>query len=337
MAPYSAPVMRPRTVAPIVLVLLALAAALPGPAPAASPTAPLTAVVNDDGSRSLSWDLRGTSDSINILPHLRCAADPTSSGVFAGSSVPCLWLVDHKAPLSSGPAGCPPTGQEYASWRCDMRLYRDVVVDAAAAGESSLINFNTKANGGSGICAWIPVALRLGGGTGTILAADGCRERIVCAAGYSGTVNADTLDVVTGCKKVSRTSTNGAVGTGATGSSSDSGSSSVDLSKCAGAGSGKKGDSPLYSVLVKPRGARGMDVRISMRRAVPITVEVRVKSGGGSKVVRSVPKCATAGTNRIVLADATGGASARRQYRVFVRSANSTYPLRSAYETLPRR
>jgi hypothetical protein len=327
-------VIRRRVVASTLLVLLALAGVLAGPASAAGPTAPLTAVANGDGTQSLHWDLRGSSDSINVLPHLRCAADPTATGVFAGSTVPCLWLVDHKAPSLAGPAGCPGTGEAYASWRCDMRLYRDATIDAAATGESSLINFNTKANGGSGICAWIPVALRLGGGKGTILAADGCRERISCATGYSGTVNADTLDVVQGCRTVSRTATNGPV---AGGGDASSGSTSVDLSKCAGASSGKKGSSPLYSVMVKTRGSRGMDIRVTMRRAVPITVEVRVKASGGSKVVRSVARCAKAGSNRVVVPDATGGAKARRQYQVIVRSANSTYPLRSAYETLPRR
>jgi hypothetical protein len=330
--------MRPRSLAALLLVLLTALSASAGGASAAAPTAPLTAVPNPDGSQTLHWDLRGSSDSINVLPHLRCAADPSASGVFAGSAVPCLWLVDHKAPLSDGPAGCPATGQAYASWRCDMRLYRDVVIDAAASGESSLINFNTKPNGGSGICAWIPVALRLGGGEGTILAADGCRERIVCAAGYSGTVNADSLDVVSGCRTVSRTATSGPVSdSGASSGSTTDGTSAVDLSKCTGASSGRKGDSPLYSVLVKPRGARGMDVRVQLRRAVPITVEVRVKSSSGSRLVRSVARCAKAGANRVAFSDATGGVKARRQYRVFVRSANSSYPLRSAYETLPRR
>lgn len=339
--PYRAGVMRPRALALVTALLCVLAGAVASPASAAAPTAPLTAVQNADGTRSLRWELRGSSNSINILPHLRCGADATSSGVFAGSSIPCIWLVDHKAPFTDGPEGCPSTGQSYASWRCDMRLYRDITVDGADAGEESLIMFNTKPAGGSGICAWIPLALRLSSGKGTVQAADGCRERIVCEPGYLGKVNADTLDIVTGCRSTTKKATSGPVGTGATDTGSGSGGSGsssggVDLKSCTGANSGKKGNSPLYSVEVKKKGRRGMYVRVSMRRAVPITVEVRVKQRNGSKIVRWIPRCAKRGTNWITLNDATGGQSSRRQYRVIVKSTNSTYPLRSAYETLPR-
>jgi hypothetical protein len=327
--------MRRLLIALLSLVLLGLGGVLAGPASASAPTAPLTAVANADGTQSLHWELRGTSDSINILPHLRCGADPTASGVFAGSSIPCIWLVDHKARFVEGPPACPSTGQDYASWRCDMRRYRDITVDAAQAGESSLIMFNTKPDGGSGLCAWIPLALRMAGGQGTVQAADGCQERIVCAAGYGGKINADSLDVVSGCKNVSRSGASAPVGTGSTNASGSG--SGLDLSKCTGANSGKKGDSPLYSVLVKPRGSRGMKVYVSMRRAVPIVVEVRVRSSGGSKVVRSTSRCAFKGTNTITLTDATGGARSKRRYKVIVRSPNSTYPLVSSYETLPRR
>lgn len=336
--------MRPRALALITFLFCVLAGVASSTASAAAPTAPLSAVQNADGTRSLHWELEGSSDSINILPHLRCAPDPTSSGVFAGSSIPCIWLVDHKAPFTDGPEGCLSTGQSYASWRCDMRLYRDITVDGAGAGEDSLIMFNTKPDGGSGICAWIPLALRLGSGKGTVQAADGCRERIVCEPGYGGKVNADTLDIVTGCRNTTKKAASGPIGTGAENSDSDSGSGSssgntggVDLQSCAGAGSGKKGDSPLYSVEVKKKGRRGMYVRVYMRRAVPITVEVRMKQRSGTKIVRFAARCAKRGANFITFPNATGGAKSRRQYRVFVRSANSTYPLRSAYETLPRR
>lgn len=335
--------MRPRLLALLALGLLAALGLAAGPASAASPRAPLTAVQNADGTRSLRLELQGTSDSINILPHLRCGVDQTATGVFAGSSIPCIWMVDHKAPFTSGPEGCPSTGQEYASWRCDMRLFRDVTIDAAEAGESSLIMFNTKSAGGSGICAWIPLALRTGSGKGTVQANDGCRERIVCSAGYDGQINADALDVVTGCKNVKRSGSSAPIGTGAGSSSGGSGGdngsnggSGLDLSQCTGAGSGKKGDSPLYSVEVKKRGRRGMRIRVYMRRAVPITVEVRVKTRSGSQVVRSVPRCATRGENWVTVPNATTS-SGRRNYRVYVRSNNSTYPLRSSYEALPRR
>lgn len=341
--PYRARVMRPRALALVTALFCVLAGMATSTASASAPTAPLSAVQNSDGTRSLHWKLQGSSDSINILPHLRCGVDPTSSGVFAGSSIPCIWIVDHKAPFTDGPEGCPSTGQEYASWRCDMRLYRDITVDAAEAGESSLIMFNTKPAGGSGICAWIPLALRLSSGKGTVQAADGCQERIVCEPGYSGKVNADTLDIVSGCRSTTKKAASGPIGTGSESGGSDSGSSGsgspggIDLKSCAGASSGRKGNSPLYSVEVKKKGRRGMYVRVYMRRAVPITVEVRVKKRGGTKIVRWLPRCAKSGANWFTLNDATGGQSSRRQYRVYVRSANSTYPLRSSYETLPRR
>ncbi|WP_026911207.1 hypothetical protein [Patulibacter minatonensis] len=336
--------LRRRVLALLPVALVLLAGAVASPASASSPTAPLTAVQNADGSQSLEWKLQGTSDSINILPHLRCGADPTAGGVFAGSSIPCIWIVDHKAPFSEAPAGCTPTGNDYASWRCDMRLYRDITVDAAESGESSLVMFNTKPDGGSGICAWIPLAVRLHGGTGTIQAADGCRQRIVCDASYDGKVNADALDVVTGCRSTNRTSSVTApVGTGSTAEgsgdsgSSGTGGSGLDLSKCTGAQSGKKGNSPLYSIFIKARGKRGMVVYVAMRRAVPITLEVREKTRTGSRVVRTKLRCARAGTNIITIPNATGGGRSRRNYGVIVRSDNSTYPLRSSYEALPRR
>lgn len=333
--------MRPRLLALLTVALLGAFGLGAAQASAASPRAPLQAVQNGDGTRSLQWSLQGTSDSINILPHLRCGVDPTASGVFAGSSIPCIWIVDHKAPFTEGPEGCRSTGQDYASWRCDMRLFRDITVDAAEAGESSLIMFNTKSAGGSGICAWIPLALRMGSGKGTVQANDGCRERIVCSAGYGGVVNADALDIVTGCRTVRRSGSSAPIGTSAGSSSGGSGGSSgggsgLDLSQCTGANSGKKGDSPLYSVEVKKRGRRGMRIRVYMRRAVPITVEIRVKTRSGSQVVRSIDRCAGRGENWVTVANATTS-SGRRNYRVYVRSNNSTYPLRSSYEALPRR
>lgn len=340
--------MRPRALAILTVALLALVGLAPGTASAFAPIAPLTAVANDDGSQSLHWQLEGTSDSINILPHLRCGPDPTATGAFAGSPIPCIWLVDHKAPLVAAPAGCPETGQDYASWRCDMRLYRDITVDAAQAGESSLIMFNTKPAGGSGICSWIPLALRLGSGKGAVQAADGCPERIVCAKGYGGKIVADKLDVVIGCPSTSVSNISGPVtdgdpaggGSGSDGTTTDPTTgkpSRLDLAKCTGASSGKKGNSPLYSVLVKPKGSRGMTVYVSMRRAVPVTVEVRMRTKSGSRVVRWTPRCAFKGTNVFRFPNATGGARSKRRYKVIVRSTNSTYPLISSYETLPRR
>lgn len=337
---YRSGAMRPRLLALLTVAFACGLGVIVGSASAASPRAPLTDVQNADGTRSLHWELQGSSDSINILPHLRCGVDGSATGVFAGSSIPCIWLVDHKAPFVPGPEGCPSTGQQYASWRCDMRLFRDITVDAAESGESSLIMFNTKSAGGSGVCAWIPLALRMGSGKGTVQANDGCRERIICSDGYGGVINADALDVVTGCPNVKRSGTSAPAGTGAGsssgGSGGGSGGSGLDLSRCAGAGSGKKGDSPLYSVEVKKRGKRGMRIRVYMRRAVPVTVEVRVRTRSGSRVVRSIPRCAARGENWVTVPNATSSGS-RRNYRVYVRSNNSTYPLRSSYEALPRR
>jgi hypothetical protein len=319
----------------LLLVAFAVGIGLPGSAAASSPSAPLVAQPNADGTQTLHWTLRGSSDAINVLPHLRCAADPLAAAPFAGSKVPCVWLVDHKAPLIAGPAGCPATGQAYASWRCDMRLFRDLVIDAAPAGERSLVMFNTKAKGGSGICAWLPVAVRLGGGTGSVDAADGCPERISCPAAYAGTVRADqTFDVVTGCRKVTRVAAPAATAGTAQGTSTKTGVS--DLSTCKGSGDGRDGESPLSDVRTAKRGRRGMDVRITLRRAAPVTVAVRRRAAGGTQLVRSIGVCAKAGSNRVTVADATGGVAARRRYRVVVTSPLSTYPLVSSYETLPR-
>jgi hypothetical protein len=319
----------------VVAVLLAslVASVLPaGPAAATAPTAPLVAQPNADGTSSLHWTLTGSSDSINVLPHLRCAADPTATGPFAGARVPCVWLVDHKAPLLAGPASCPSTGHAYASWRCDMRRFRDLVIDAAATGERSIVQFNPKARGGSGVCAWLPVAVRLGGGTGALDAADGCPERVTCAVGYAGTVRADKgFDVVTGCRRLTRVDADGSWGTGPgtrTGVS--------DLQTCAGAGDAKGGESPLWSIRTIKRGRRGMRVEVTMRRAAPMTVQIRRRASRGTTLVRSVGVCAKAGVNRVTVTDATGGERSQRRYRVVVASPVSTYPLVSSYETLPR-
>jgi hypothetical protein len=80
-----------------------------------------------------------------------------------------------------------------------------------------------------------------------------------------------------------------------------------------------------------------MTIYVAMRRAVPIRVLVRMKSRGGSGVVREIRRCAHRGTNLVTVPDATGGARARHNYGVVVRSPNSTYPLRSSWEVLPRR
>lgn len=328
-----------RRAAVALLAAVAAVLSLAGPAAASAPTAPLVAVANADGTSTLHWTLAGSSDSVNVLPHLRCAADPTASGPFAGARVPCVWLVDHKAPPGAAPAGCPSTGNVYASWRCDMRRFRDLVVDAAAKGERSVIQFNTKAKGGSGVCAWIPVAVRLGGGTGALEAADGCPERISCAAGYAGTVRADTgFDVVVGCRKLTRVGAGGAAksSTGSGSGSSGTKAGVADLSTCAGFGEGKGGESPLWDVRTTKRGRRGMVIRVGMRRAAPITVEVRRKASSGTTLVRAINVCAKAGSNRVVVADATGGVTSRRNYRVVVSSPVSKYPLVSSFETLPR-
>jgi hypothetical protein len=322
------------------LLVLAGAVGAAGPATAAGspPSAPLVAEPNADGTSTLHWTLAGSSDSVNVLPHLRCAADPAATGPFAGAKVPCVWLVDHKAPALAAPAGCPATPTPYASWRCDMRRFRELVIDAAAKGERSVIQFNTKAKGGSGVCAWIPVAVRLGGGTGALEAADGCPERVSCAAGYAGTVRADKpFDVVVGCRKVTYVGA-GRSSSSAGGSGSGAGTTTgvADLSTCAGFGEGKGGESPLWDVRTTKRGRRGMNVRVTMRRAAPITVEVRRKSSRGTTLVRAINVCAKAGTNRVAVADATGGVRSRRNYRVVIASPVSKYPLVSSYETLPR-
>jgi hypothetical protein len=317
------------------VVALATGLVLAGPAAASAPAAPLEAVPNADGSRSLHWTLAGSSDSVNVLPHLRCAVDPAASGPFAGSRVPCVWLVDHRAPAAAAPEGCPATANPYASWRCDMRRFRDLVIDAAATGERSVIQFNTKAKGGSGVCAWIPVAVRLGGGTGTLEAGDGCPERISCAAGFAGTVRADaTLDVVAGCRRVTRVGAGAPTGT--TPGSSPTTTGVADLTTCPGYGEGQGGESPLWDVRTTKRGRRGMYVRVTMRRAVPITVQIRRRTARGTALVRAVNVCAKAGPNRLTVKDATGGVRGRRRYRVVVTSPVSKYPLVSSYETLPR-
>lgn len=327
-----------RRVIAVLLAAFAGALAFAGPAGATAPTAPLVAEPHPDGTSTLHWTLAGSSDSVNVLPHLRCAADPAAVAPFAGARVPCVWLVDHKAPALAAPAGCPSTGNAYASWRCDMRRFRDLVIDAAAKGERSVIQFNTKAKGGSGVCAWIPVAVRLGGGTGALDAADGCPERISCAAGYAGTVRADKgFDVIVGCRKVAMVGAGASSGSAA-GSGSGSGTKTgvADLSTCAGFGEGKGGESPLWDVRTTKRGRRGMNVRVTMRRAAPITVEVRRKAASGTTLVRTINVCAKAGPNRVVVSDATGGVRSRRNYRVVIASPVSKYPLVSSYETLPR-
>ncbi len=318
----------------LVAVVVLGGGALAASAPAAAPTAPLVAVPHADGSQSLQWTLRGSSDQVNVLPHLRCAADPTAAGLFAGARLPCIWLVDHLAPAEAGPLGCPTTGNDYASWRCDMRLYRDLTIEAAYPGQRSLVQFNPKANGGSGVCAWIPIALRVNGGEGQIEAADGCPQRISCAAGSKGQVTADAFDTVSGCPKVVRSTTGGGSGSS---SGSGSGSSGVDPATCAGAGAKPMRTSPLYDVRSTARGRRGMNIQVRLRRAVPFTVEIRRVIRGGSVVVRSVTRCGRADVNRITIPDATAGRRAAANYRIVVRSPRSSYPLRSSTERLPRR
>ncbi|MGX6447122.1 hypothetical protein ACVU7I_03480 [Patulibacter sp. S7RM1-6] len=311
----------------LLLALLVGLAAAPASAGASAPSAPLT--VDPDGA--LHWTLDGSSDSINVLPHLRCAADPTAAGAFAGAKVPCVWLVDHRAPLAAAPDGCVGTGNDYASWRCDMRRFPGLVIDAAQPGQRSLVMFNTKANGGSGVCAWIPVVVRLHGGTGVLQADDGCPERITCERAYAGTVRADALDTVSGdCRRVTRTKA-------AAGGASSSGSGGdVDLSTCDGAGGSKQGMSPLYDVRTSKRGRRGMRIRVTMRRAAPVRVQIRRKASYGTKLVREIPVCAKRGVNVVSVADATGGRKGRASYRVVVRSSASAYPLVSSDEKLPR-
>lgn len=354
-----------------------------------SPTALLTAIESDGGKPTLDWSLQGSSDEINVLPNLRCELGPEGSWPQFPASDPCLWLVDHKAPLPGiTPPGClasrePGVGgpAPYASWRCDARAFRDVVIHAAqSTGDRSYVMFNTTANGGSGVCSTIPITVLLGNGYGELQADDGCPQTIRCNGAYAGTVRSDATDTVTGCGTGSGGSGSGGsgpggsggAGTGSGGSGSGgsgsggsgspgaggtastlppapgSGSSTKKQSSrtsrrtgssCPGASSGTKGASPLYSVLVKPRGKRGMKIYVHMRRAVPITVDVRMRRGRGRtpKIVRWVSRCAKKGTNLITLRNATGGAKNRRNYKVYVKSPNSSYPLRSSWEALPRR
>lgn len=299
------------------------------PAGAAQPTAPLTASAFPDGSRALTWTLEGSSDSINVLPHLRCAIDPEVNGLFPGAKVPCLWLVDHKAPAGPAPDGCPSTGDPYASWRCDMRAFRFVLINAAYAGQRSLIQFNTKAKGGSGICAWIPVAVRINGGQGTVLAADGCPQRIICLPGSTGKITVDPFDTVSGCPSVAKDGSTD-------GSSTTSTGSTVDLKTCAGAGAKPYKVSPLYDVRTTKHGRRGMRIRVTLRRAVPFTVQIRRTTSFGSMVVREIARCGKVGANDLTVPDVTNGRKAGAGYRLVVRSPRSSYPLRSSEERLPR-
>jgi len=318
---------------------------------ASPPTAVLAAAAQPDGSQVLVWSLTGSSDQVNVLPHLRCANDPSANPLFSSTKIPCIWLVDHEAPKNvAAPLTCVTQPEAYASERCDMRRYSGVVIDAAQkAGDRTVMMFNTKPDGGSGICAWIPIAVRLGDGTGEVRAQDGCIQRIDCAAGYSGTVYADAADDVRKCKQVKRSAATAANGSGASdgndaagGTGSPSGGSdarpgrNVEAATCPGAKSSKRGQSPLYSVYNKPRGRRGMVVVIQMRRAVPITVEVRMRTSSGTKAVRWISRCARKGKNVYTFPNATGGSAKRQAYRVIVRSPNSKYPLISSYETLPR-
>lgn len=360
------------------------AAASGDSAPQLPPTAPLTATANPGALPTLEWSLRGSSDQINVLPNLQCDLGPDRPGSYLDAGDPCLWVVDHLAPLPGGtPAGCaaarePGVGgpASYASWRCDMRQFRDVVIRAAQnANDRSFVMFNTQATGGSGRCATIPITVLLGSGTGELQAADGCAQTIRCETVYRGVVKADPLDTVTGCTTPPPGSPPGSGGSGsgggggtgaggggggrgegglgggggssvppAPGGGTKTGSGSGTKTKpertgraCPGASSGRKGNSPLYSVYIKAQGKRGMKIYVHMRRAVPITVDVRMRRSGGAKVVRWVSRCAKKGNNVITLPNATGGAQSRRNYRVIVKSPNSTYPLRSSWEALPRR
>ncbi len=366
---YHAHVLRRLALATFAATLLASGSLLgiaPAGASGAGPAAALTATANPGALPSLDWSLRGSSDQINVLPNLRCELGPAGSTPQFPASDPCLWLVDHLAPLPAGtPDGCLPSREPgvggpapYASWRCDMRQFRDVVIRAAQdVGDRSFVMFNTPASGGSGVCATIPVTVLLGKGLGELQAADGCPQTIRCEAGYRGTVKADPLDAVAGCAGGSTptppgggSSTPTSPGTGGGGSTvppspkpqpDTSGKKQADRAArtCPGAKSGRKGNSPLYSVYIKARGKRGMKIYVHMRRAVPITVDVRMRRGNGRtpKIVRWVSRCAKKGTNVITLRNATGGAKNRRNYKVYVKSPNSTYPLRSSWEALPRR
>lgn len=351
-----------------------------GSAPQVSPTALLTATDNQAGTRTLEWSLQGSSDRINVLPNLRCDLGPEKTWSYLDPTEPCLWLADEGSPVqTAAPADCVPARKPdsggppttFASWRCDMRRFRDLVIRAAQhSNDRSVVMFNSPATGGSGVCATIPITVQLGQGYGELQAADNCPQTIRCEGAYTGTVRSDAIDTVTGCAGHGGSGSGGSGGAGGSsggGGGSGGGSRSPGTggggsalppapgsvsgtkkqssqkqsgagSSCPGASSGNKGDSPLYSVYIKARGKRGMKVYVHMRRAVPITVDVRMRRNGRTpKVVRWVSRCAKKGTNVITFPNATGGAKNRRNYKVYVKSPNSTYPLRSSWEALPRR
>lgn len=329
-----------------VLLTLAGACAVAAPVTASAQSQPgsaIAALPQADGTAILYWSLSGSSDEINVLPHLRCAADPAANPLFSPRTIPCVWLVDHEAPRNAAaPAGCLTQPEAYASERCDMRAYAGLLIDAAqTTGDRTVMMFNRESDGGSGVCAWLPITVRVGDGTGEIRAQDGCVERIDCARGYRGTVYVDRADVVRGCARVKRSKSSASRRGGSSSGSSDRSDArpgkDVAPATCAGAKSGKRGRSPLYSVHNTVRGKRGTVVHVRMRRAVPITVEVRMRRSRGTKVVRWISRCARKGTNVYTFPNATGGARQRRAYRVVVRSPNSAYPLISSWETLPRR
>lgn len=340
---------RPR-IAVLLTLALAAVAGTPTAAIAAQPAGSvISALPQADGSEVLHWSLSGSSDEINVLPHLRCGNDPAANPLFSPSTIPCIWLVDHEAPRNaSAPTACVTQPEAYASERCDMRRFSGVVIDAAQrAGDRTVMMFNTKQAGGSGICAWIPITVRVGNGTGEIRAQDGCVQRIDCVAAYRGTIHADTHDVVRGCRAVERTGQSGASSddedsaaggpkTSSSGRSDARPGRHVEAATCPGAKSGKRGQSPLYSVINRARGKRGTIVAVHTRRAVPITVEVRMRTSSGTRIVRWISRCARKGRNVYTFPNATGGAQQRQAYRVIVRSPNSTYPLLASWETLPR-
>jgi hypothetical protein len=307
----------------VAALLLALLSTSGGVALAAPASGALDARPNADGTTSLTWTLRGTSDEINVLPHLRCPVDPTADGPFAGARVPCLWIVDHEAAYAPGPDGCAAVDGRLASWRCDMRRFRDVTIDAAEAGESSLIMLNTLAGGGSGVCAWIPLAIRLGGGSGEVRAADGCPQVITCAPAYAGTITRDRFDRVTGCRAVR-------------GATAGSASPGTDGAACAAGTAERTSRSPLERVAVALRGRRGMRIAIRLRRAALLHVDIEARGARGWRRVRRIDRCGRAGANVVRVGDATGGRRGARNYRVVVRSPASAYPLRSSWTTLPR-
>lgn len=395
---YDAYVLRRLSLAIIAVMLLAGGLSLgaspswasgSGSAPQANPTALLTATGNEAGTRTLEWTLQGSSDRINVLPNLRCDLGPEKTWSYLDPTEPCLWLADEWSPVpTSTPFGCvaarkPDIGgpATFASWRCDMRLFRDLVIRAAQhSNDRSFVMLNPPSMGGSGICATIPITVQLGQGSGELQAADNCPQTIRCEGAYTGTVRSDPIDTVIGCTGGSGSGGSGSGGPGGGGSggsggsgggsggpggsgggtgtggggsyvppapgsgsgtkkpSSDRGSSTSGKgSACPGASSGNKGNSPLYSVYIKAVGKRGMKIYVHMRRAVPITVDVRLRQSGGTKVVRWVSRCAKKGNNVVTFPNATGGAQSQRNYRVYVKSPNSTYPLRSSWEALPRR